>query len=202
MMARIAPLVYRRWPAGHAAVVAVVIALLPVPGAAQCLLCSGGGSTGGTGNTGDSGGDPGSIGAITMPGNTDERPLRVDVTANLDFARLVAGTGGGSIAIDPGSGRAATSGNVATLGGLSFSGRVRVEGTPGRTIRIDMPRDITLTSPTGGVAHVTGITTGLPPVVRIGADGRLEFGFGGRLELTGAADGDYRGRIMVTVSYD
>jgi hypothetical protein len=157
------------------------------PAQGQCLLCD----------------TSGGAASATLPVEANgERPLRVEVTANLDFARLVAGAGGGSIAIAPGGSTESGSGDVVALGGLGFSGRVRVEGTPGRAIRIDLPREIALTSATGAVARVTGITTGLPPLVRIGPDGRLEFGFGGRLELSGSADGEFRGRIPVTVSYD
>ena len=43
--------------------------------------------------------------------------------------------------------------------------------------------------------------TDLGAAPRLGIDGRLQFRFGGRLQVTGSADGDYRGRIPVTVEY-
>ena len=160
--------------------------IAPVQAAAQCLLCSD---------------NAPAADAITTE-TERELPLNVDIIADLDFSRLVAGQGGGSVTLDPQGGPSVARGNVAPIGGYGFSGRVIVTGTPGRSVRIDIPSDAVLTSSTGRSARVSGIVTGLPPVVRLGPDGRLEFGFGGRLELDGEADGDYRGRIPVTVSYE
>ena len=157
------------------------------PVAAQCLLCSGPIAP-----------------ALTVQGQPGEveRPLRVEITADLDFSRLVAGDGGGSVTISPQGGQGQAQGNVTSIGGFGFSGRVRVEGSPGRAVRITLPREADLTSAQGGQAHVRDIESSLPPVARLGADGVLEFAFGGRLELNGAVDGDYRGRIDVTVAYE
>jgi hypothetical protein len=77
-----------------------------------------------------------------------------------------------------------------------------VEGTPGRTVRIDLPHDVRLTSTSGAEVRIRDIVSSLPPRARLGPDGRLEFAFGGRLELDGRADGDFRGRIQITVSYE
>lgn len=175
-----------RWTSRRCRTLAALLLLAPVQASAQCLLCSDSGT---------------SSGAITTE-TVRELPLNVDITADLDFSRLVSGQGGGSVTLDPQGGPSVARGNVAPIGGYGFSGRVIVIGTPGRSVRIDIPSDAVLTSSTGRSARVSGIVTGLPPVVRLGPDGRLEFGFGGRLELDGEADGDYRGRIPVTVSYE
>lgn len=169
-----------------AAIATLLMWVTPV--AAQCLLCPPG--SGGTAEAG-----------ATDRISSADRPLRVDVTADLDFSRLVSGGGGGSVTISPeGSGR--TLGQLALVGGLGFSGRVRIEGAPGRQIRVDMPDEVLLTSSNGRSVHVRDIETNLPPAPRLGADGRLEFAFGGRLETDGDSDGDYRGRIQVTVTYE
>lgn len=167
--------------------------MLPVqPAAAQCLLCGDSGSGGGAVSaSGDSFASP--------PGT--ERPLRIDIVANLEFARIVAGPAGGSVSVDAASGRAAPSGAISTLSGPSFSARVRIEGTPGAAIRIDLPTEAIMTSSTGAIARLSAIDAALPPVVRLDANGRFEFSFGGRLDISGAVDGDFRGRIPVTVSY-
>lgn len=175
-----------RWTSRRCRILAALLLLAPVQASAQCLLCS------------DSAPASDAITTETLR----ELPLNVDITADLDFSRLVAGQGGGSVTLDPQGGPSIARGNVAPIGGYGFSGRVIVTGTPGRSVRIDIPSDAVLTSSTGRSARVSGIVTGLPPVARLGADGRLEFGFGGRLELDGEADGDYRGRIPVTVSYE
>ena len=52
-----------------------------------------------------------------------------------------------------------------------------------------------------GAASITGLVTDLSAAPRLGADGRLQFRFGGRLQIAGLDDGDYRGRIPVTVEY-
>lgn len=155
-----------------------------VPASAQCLLCGGGTPAPATG------------GAETPA----ERPLRVEVTTDLDFARLVAGSGGGSVTIDSGGARR-TDGNVQSLGGLPLNGRIRIEGEPGRTVRVHLPDRAELVGPNGRLL-ITDIGADLPPVLRLGPDGRLDVGFGGRLELVGAASGDFRGRIAVTVDYE
>jgi Domain of unknown function (DUF4402) len=165
---------------------AAALLLAPLPAAAQCLLCS----------------DSGTASDAIATAQPRDLPLNVDIVADLDFSRLVAGQGGGSVTLDPQGGPSVARGNVAPIGGYGFSGRVIVTGTPGRGVRIDIPQDVILTSSTGRTARVSGIVTGLPPVVRLGPDGRLEFGFGGQLEIDGEADGDYRGRIPVTVSYE
>lgn len=130
-----------------------------------------------------------------------QQPLRIIVTADLDFSRLAVGQGGGTVTLESG-GRASVAGDIAPVGGHGFTGRVGITGSPNRTVRIALPVEIELTSATGGVARVRGIAADVPPVARLGPDGRLEFAFGGRLELRGAASGDYRGRIPVTVSYE
>lgn len=153
---------------------------------AQCLLCT----------VPAPGAD-----SLAHGSDADDRPLRVEVTADLDFSRLVAGSGGGSLTIGA-NGGAQASGAVAPLGGLGFSGQVRVEGAPGRNIRVDLPDEVVLTSSGGGIVRVRDLVTSLPAGARLGPDGRLEFSFGGRLDVTGDGDGDYRGRIEVTVSYE
>jgi hypothetical protein len=159
--------------------------IAPMPAFAQCLLCSA----------------ETSAAAQSIPDGRREQPLRIDVIADLDFSRLVAGRNGGSVRIHPDGGGSAA-GGAAPIGGYGFSGRVLVSGTPGRTVRIDLPHEAVLTAASGRIARVREIVANLPALARLGPDGRLEFAFGGRLDLDGEADGDYRGRIDVTVSYE
>lgn len=169
------------------AVALYALALLaPATARAQCLLCS-----------------TAAAPADAIPErNAAEMPLSVTITADLDFSRLVAGSGGGSVTLDPASGSSAARGNVAAIGGYGFGGRVHVTGTPGRTVRIAMPDSVVLTSSTGRTAFVRDLVTSLPPLARLGPDGRLDFAFGGRLEVDGEADGSYNGRVAITVSYE
>lgn len=167
------------------AVLAALALIAPMPGAAQCLLC-------------------------VQPTNPDdnssatalpERPLTVDVVADLDFSRLVAGAGGGSLSLDPRTG-ASREGAIESIGGGGFVGRVHITGTPLREVQIDLPDSIELTGSRGDIVRVTNIATNLPADSRLGPDGTLDFAFGGRLTLSGSASGDYRGRIAITVSYN
>lgn len=169
-----------------AATAVLWLLIAPVAGYAQCLLCA----------ASDTPAD-----AIAIRG-PDEVPLTVTVTADLDFSRLVAGNAGGTVTLDPASGGSVARGDVAAIGGFGFGGRVSVTGTPGRSVRITMPDSVVLTSTSGRTAHVRDLVTSLPPLARIGADGRLDFAFGGRLEVDGGADGSYNGRVAITVSYD
>lgn len=168
---------------------ALLAGISPAAAEAQCLLCS------------DA--DTGSTVANGRASDDEElTPLRVTVVADLDFSRLVNDGRGGSITIDPSTGQSRADGAVSSIGGSGFSGRAIVEGAPGRTVRVDLPHDVRLTSTNGGEARITDIVSSLPPRARLGPDGRLEFAFGGRLELDGRSDGDFRGRIQITVSYE
>ncbi len=68
-------------------------------------------------------------------------------------------------------------------------------------MRVTLPPSVDLESGSGASARVTGLATDLGAAPRLGPDGRLVFRFGGRLQVAGATDGDYRGRIPVTVEY-
>ncbi|MEQ1510547.1 MAG: DUF4402 domain-containing protein [Sphingopyxis sp.] len=158
------------------------------PVGAQCLLCEAGAR-----NQDD----------VSRDSNQpQERPLRVEITADLDFSRLVAGPGGGHVTIDPATGRPVSAGEIHLVSGSGFSGRIHIEGMPGRMVRIDVPQSVSMTSASGGRATVSDISTGLSPLLRIGPDGRLDVALGGRLELSGSVDGEFRGRIPITINYE
>src|SRR5690606_18095552 len=103
--------------------------------------------------------------------------------------------------VDPVSGVRRLRGALFDLGGFALSGVVSVRGEPGAAVRVVLPTAVDLESGSGRAARVTGLVTDLPPAPRLGPDGRLRFRFGGRLQVAGLDDGDYRGRIPVTVEY-
>ncbi len=111
-------------------------------------------------------------------------PLRVEVDTQLDMGRVAVGASGGEVEIDPLTGARRLRGDVRDLGGFAVTGVVTVSGEPGAEVRVTLPPSVDL---------------GAAP--RLGPDGRLVFRFGGRLQVAGATDGDYRGRIPVTVEY-
>ncbi|GAB5487607.1 MAG: hypothetical protein Pars2KO_11770 [Parasphingorhabdus sp.] len=163
------------------------MALSSAPLAAQCRLC----------------GAPNEIEATKSILKKSEKPLRIEITANLDFSRLaLIGRSGGEVSIDPVSGNRRVSGAVTDLGGMSLNGEGRLEGEPGRYVRINLPDRITLSAPNGSTAEVVTLETNLPPQAKLDREGRLIFTFGGTLRVTGNAGGQYRGRIAITADYE
>lgn len=136
----------------------------------------------------------------TKPG---ERPLTLEVFADLNFARLaLTGREGGSAEIDAASGTKRTNGAVANLGGMAITGRGKVTGEPLREVRIDLPQAVPMDAPDGGNAELTDFSTDLPSRPTLDANGELTFSFGARLVMRNAGGGNYRGRIPITVDYN
>jgi hypothetical protein len=80
-------------------------------------------------------------------------------------------------------------------------GSAVVHGQPGRAVRIELPRRILLHSISGSQISFDDVTSDLPSVPRLDSSGTLSFRFGGRLTVTGDADGEYRGDLPITVEY-
>lgn len=150
--------------------------------AAQCMLCA----------------QDRSGGAATRRAET---PLRVEVETRLDMGRVAIGAMGGEVELDPVSGARRVRGDIVDLGGFALTGVVTVRGEPDAEVRVILPASIDLESGHGRTARVTGLVTDLSVTPRLSADGRLQFRFGGRLQVAALDDGDYRGRIPVTVEY-
>lgn len=155
----------------------------PSAASAQCMLCGEQGAASG--------------GASRKA----ETPLRVEVETQLDMGRVAVGAGGGEVELDPLSGARRLRGDVVDLGGFAVTGVVTVTGEPGAEVRVILPTSVDLESDRGRSARVSSLITDLSAAPRLGPDGRLQFRFGGRLQIAGLDDGDYRGRIPVTVEY-
>jgi len=135
-------------------------------------------------------------------GTVAERPLTIEIYADLVFSRLaLSGSGQGTAAIDPQSGRKAVSGMV-DLGGQAVQGRARIFGQPHRAVRIILPGSVTMTSAGGGTAELTDFATDLPAWPVLDAFGQLEFAFGGTMVLRGPVGGALRGRLPISVEYN
>lgn len=160
------------------------LSMAPSFATGQCLLCAPTPATQGT-----------------AP-RTAPRPIAVEIEAALDFSRITTtGSGAGSVVIDPRSNTRRVTGALRDLGGGALRGEVRVTGEPMHPVRVVLPASVTLTSSTGGVIVVHDLTTDLAAGPALGPDGTLRFGFGGRLDISRADAGDYRGRIPITVEY-
>jgi len=162
-------------------VAAVLLAGAPAPVPAQCRLCS--------------------TPTTQLQAGEDGGDIRLDVDATLDFDRLVLlGSGDGAATLLP-SGDRNASGSVATLSARAMVGSITVHGEPNRAIRVEMPGSIQLYSLSGGRISVDRLDTDLPAMPRLDSAGNLTFRFGGRVQISGDADGDYRGDVPITVEY-
>jgi hypothetical protein len=82
-----------------------------------------------------------------------------------------------------------------------MAGIVRVQGEPDRLVRVEVPQRVDLYSLGGQSLVIEEILTDLPKMPRLDSTGRLTFRFGGKLKVTGDADGDYRGDLPIIVDY-
>lgn len=150
------------------------------PAAAQCRLCD----------------DPE---LIVDPVDTVQERVELSVETVLDFDQLVV-LGDGSATLGP-SGSRLTEGGIAALSARAMVGEVVIRGEAGRHITISLPRRIELYNVEGGRIRLESIEHDLPSNPELDGSGELRFRFGGRLEISGAAEGDYRGDIPIVAEY-
>jgi uncharacterized protein DUF4402 len=161
------------------AIAAIVAPSWPV--SAQCRLCNKPTTTIDEGATGDD--------------------VRLEIETSLNFDRLILfGEGDGAAVLRP-DGSTAAEGSVTDVSPRAMVGTVVVHGQPGRAVRVELPRRIQLYSLGGGQVTFDELTSDLPSLPRLDSAGDLTFRFGGRLRVTGNAEGDYRGDLPITVEY-
>lgn len=137
------------------------------------------------------------------PFTAHDIPLSIEITTKLDFSRTaLTQSGGGQIEVDPVNGRRQMNGGIVDLGGTAIAGTAVVRGTPGRMVRIDMPRFAHMTSSTGGMVEIADLRTSLIGTTRLNQQGRLDFSFGGKLVIRGNISGTFRARIPITAQYE
>ena len=135
----------------------------------------------------------------------DERgegaPVALEIETSLSFDRLVLlGDGEGSAVIRP-DGSTSALGMIAGVGPRAMVGSAIVRGEPNRTIRVELPHQITLYSSSGRAIGLDDMVSDLPAMPRLDSTGTLRFRFGGRLRISGEAEGDYHGDLPITVEY-
>jgi len=158
-----------------------VAAAIGAPARAQCRLCD----------------QP----STQMPADSADGDVQLSVETGLDFDRLIfSGTGMGTATVRP-DGASAAEGVVTALGPRATVGTVLVHGQPGRAVRVEIPHRIELYSLSGGRITLDQVNTDLPPMPRLDSAGNLSIRFGGRLVVTGDADGQFRGDLSITVEY-
>ena len=166
----------------NALALAAGMAIVPAtPAAAQCRLCA-------TPTTG-------------AAEQSREGPVSLAIETSLDFDRLILlGIGEGSATLLP-NGSRGVSGVIGDLSGRAMVGSAVIRGEAGRAVRIDLPARIELYSLGGGRIVIDDIVSDLPVSARLDSSGALNFRFGGRLKVSGDAEGDYRGEVPITVEY-
>ncbi|WP_265528170.1 DUF4402 domain-containing protein [Sphingomicrobium marinum] len=160
-----------------------VLATLTVsvtPAAAQCRLCD-------------------TPELIVDPVDKAEERVQLSVETMLDFDQLVVlGDGSATLAA---TGARMTEGGIAALSARAMVGEVVIRGEAGRRISISLPSRIELHNIEGGRIRLESIEHDLPSQPELDANGELRFRFGGRLEISGAAEGDYRGDVPIVAEY-
>ena len=183
----------------HFAASAALLALTPHRGEAEdiCRLCRSSPATSSSATSSSTTSSP------TAAASNEIRSLEVEIIQPLDFGRLTNSNSAsaGSATSDP-SGEQSVTGGVIALGGLRMSGRVRLRGEPDARVQVELPNRVAMVAPDGSSTLLVDIETDLPPVPRLGPDGMLEFGFGGRLILSDGAIGQLQGRIIIDAQYE
>lgn len=127
--------------------------------------------------------------------------VELEIQSGINFDKLVlVGDGLGQAVIRP-DGSSTAAGIVANVSPRAMVGTAVVHGEPGRTIRVELPPRIELYSLTGARITFDDVASDLPTVPRLDATGMLSFRFGGRVTITGEADGQFRGELPITVEY-
>jgi hypothetical protein len=129
-------------------------------------------------------------------------PLQLSVEATLDFDRLVQlGSGNGTVTLSA-NGDRSVSGTITAISGRAMVGAISVHGEPNRLVRVELPSQIELYSVGGsGRIEIDDLATDLGSMPKLDGAGNLSFRFGGRLRISGDADGGYRGDVPITVEY-
>lgn len=125
----------------------------------------------------------------------------LEVETSLAFDRIVLlSDTGGTATLRPDGSRSVT-GGLTELSGRAMVGNAIVRGEPGRIVRVDLPKRIDLYSLSGDSVSIEEVISDLPDIARLDSTGKLVFHFGGRLKVSGSADGDYRGDLPIFVDY-
>ncbi|HEY8592273.1 MAG TPA: DUF4402 domain-containing protein [Sphingomicrobium sp.] len=139
--------------------------------------------------------------STTRDGGSDADGLTLEIETNLNFDRLVLAAAGSGAAVVRPDGSNRVEGAVALMSARAMVGSAVVRGEPSRAVRVEMPRRIDLYSTSGGRISVDEVMTDLPALPKLDSAGKLSFRFGGRVTISGDAEGNYRGEMPITVEY-
>lgn len=161
--------------------VLAAVAATPWPVSGQCRLCD----------------KPETL----RPDSESAGQVQLQIETSIDFDRLILFGGGDGAAVIRPDGSSVAQGSVGGIGPRAMVGTATVHGQPGRAVRVELPRQIDLYSLGGRRIRFDEVVSDLPAVPRLDSAGNLSFRFGGRVRITGDADGAYRGELPITVEY-
>jgi hypothetical protein len=138
---------------------------------------------------------------VTRPESVDGADVKLQIETSLNFDRLILDGAGDGIAVIRPDGSTSATGALSTVGPRAMVGTVAVHGEPGRSIRVDIPRQIELYSLSGGRMTFDDVQSDLAAAPRLDSAGNLTFRFGGRVRVSGDSEGDFRGDLPITVEY-
>jgi hypothetical protein len=127
--------------------------------------------------------------------------IQIEIETDINFDRLILARAGDGVAVIRPDGSRTATGALSEVGARAMVATVVVRGQPNRDLRVEIPTRIELFSLSGGRISFDQVETDLPSAPKLDSTGRLTFRFGGRLRVTGDAEGDYRGDLPVTVEY-
>lgn len=131
----------------------------------------------------------------------DGSAISLQVETGLDFDRLVRiAPGEGSATLLP-NGSREVSGTIVAISGKAMVGHVSIRGEAGRSVLVELPERVDLYSIGGSRITIDDIVSDLPSSPRLNGAGALTFRFGGRLTVSGDAEGEFRGDVPITVEY-
>jgi hypothetical protein len=131
----------------------------------------------------------------------DGKEVALQLETSIDFGRLVVSAGGQGNALLRPDGSATATGSLVGPGARAMAGSAVIHGQPGKAVRVILPPHIVLTSLAGGQITFEDVTSDLPALPQLDSNGRLTFRFGGRLRVSGDAEGQYRGDLPILVEY-
>lgn len=153
----------------------------PSPARGQCRLCD--------------------TPSTALSQSPDGDGIQLEIETALNFGRLILSGGGQGAAVIRPDGSNAAEGALAGVSPRAMVGTAVVHGSPGRAIRVELPRRIELYSVNGGRITLDNVVSDLPSLPRLDSAGNITFRFGGRVTVTGDSEGDYRGDMPITVEY-
>ena len=127
--------------------------------------------------------------------------LQLEIETSLDFGRLILGGMGQGAAVIRPDGSSAAQGALTDVSARAMVGTAVIHGTPGRSVRVELPHRIDLYSIGGGRISVDEVVSDLPSLPKLDSAGNLSFRFGGRVSVSGDSEGEYRGDMPITVEY-